>query len=161
MVELTYLEFKDCVQSAEPRFAQQWLNQEQDAAVSALPSSPVFIVAGPGTGKTTVLALRVLKHIFVDGFPPESIMATTFTRKAAKELSVKGFSEKLKACHAFADRVIHDSIDLNKYATCSPGHQILADIVQDYHTYLKNSQFLDFPPIFDLGTGFRSLGIRP
>ena len=86
MVELTYQEFKDCVQVAEPRFAQQWLNQSQNIAVSAPPSPPVFIVAGPGTGKTTVLALRVLKHIFVDGFSPETIMATTFTRKAAKEL---------------------------------------------------------------------------
>src|SRR5437588_818413 len=86
MVELTFLEFKDCVQSADPRFAQQWLNQSQNTAVSAPSSPPVFIVAGPGTGKTSVLALRVLKHIFVDGFSPDRIMATTFTRKAAKEL---------------------------------------------------------------------------
>ena len=43
MVELTYQEFKDCVQAAEPRFAQQWLNQSQNTAVSAPPSPPVFL----------------------------------------------------------------------------------------------------------------------
>jgi len=62
------------------------LNNEQNDAVIAPPSPPVFIVAGPGTGKTTVLALRVLKHIFVDEYSPNSIMATTFTKKAASEL---------------------------------------------------------------------------
>src|SRR5438105_10881401 len=83
---MTYQEFCSYAKASVPRFMTQWLNKDQDAAVQAPPSPPVFIVAGPGTGKTTVLALRVLKHILVDGFPSESIMATTFTRKAAKEL---------------------------------------------------------------------------
>jgi DNA helicase-2/ATP-dependent DNA helicase PcrA len=235
------------MQAVESRFAQRWLNINQDRAVSAPLFPPMFIVAGPGTGKTTVLALRVLKHIFVDGLPPESIMATTFTRKAAKELrsrilswgvalhqeiqkqaeltndnqrlawlrsldingvrtgtldslaeemiendrqpgeitptvvesfmatglmrrnvlfqnqrynntilenhlesfnpgfpGVKSFSKKLKICRAFADRVIHDQIDLQAYAVCSPGHRLLAEIVQDYHQYLRDSQLVDF-----------------
>jgi DNA helicase II / ATP-dependent DNA helicase PcrA len=49
-------------------------------------ASNLFIVAGPGTGKTAGLALLVLKAIFVDGWPPDAILATTFTRKAATEL---------------------------------------------------------------------------
>lgn len=44
------------------------------------------VVAGPGSGKTTVIVLRLLKMIFVDNVPPEKIIATTFTRKAASEL---------------------------------------------------------------------------
>lgn len=44
------------------------------------------VVAGPGSGKTTVIVLRLLKMIYVDDVPPKSIVATTFTRKAAKEL---------------------------------------------------------------------------
>lgn len=82
---LTYDEFKNCVQLAVPKFAQNWLNTEQNNAVEATPMPPVFIVAGPGTGKTTVLALRVIRHILVDEYPPSNIIATTFTRKAASE----------------------------------------------------------------------------
>jgi len=46
----------------------------------------LFIVAGPGTGKTATLTLRILKRVLVDGVPPRSVLATTFTKKAAKEL---------------------------------------------------------------------------
>jgi DNA helicase-2/ATP-dependent DNA helicase PcrA len=75
------------VRSAIPhRFGSQWLNSQQEQAVCAPLTPPTFIVAGPGTGKTTVLVLRLLKHIFVDGVRPEQIIATTFTRKAAGEL---------------------------------------------------------------------------
>jgi DNA helicase-2/ATP-dependent DNA helicase PcrA len=83
---LTYEQFVLHVRQAIARFTQQWLNQPQDAAVRALPHPPTFIVAGPGAGKTTVLALRVLKLVLVDGLRPTGIIATTFTRKAAGEL---------------------------------------------------------------------------
>jgi DNA helicase II / ATP-dependent DNA helicase PcrA len=49
-------------------------------------STSLYIVAGPGTGKTTALALLVLKAMFLDGHPADSVVATTFTRKAAAEL---------------------------------------------------------------------------
>ena len=248
---LTYQEFRSYVQATVPNFKVQWLNQPQDTAVCAPPSPPVFIVAGPGTGKTTVLALRVLKHIFVDGFLPDSIMATTFTRKAAKELrsrvlswgvlthqealkqaqkegnqnredwlssldinavltgtldslaeelikddrqpgeitptviekfvssgllrrnvmftnqrykdrvleqhlsifnpgfpppypGANVFAKKLGIIHSFADRSLHDSIDLGSYAKEGQEYQALVDIVQDYHRYLQDSQLMDF-----------------
>lgn len=47
------------------------------------------IVAGPGSGKTTTLALRALRHVFVDGILPENILITTFTRKAAREIRTR------------------------------------------------------------------------
>src|SRR5215208_1908784 len=58
----------------------------QYAAVSAAATESLFVVAGPGSGKTTALALRVLRLVFVDGVDPKGILATTFTRKAATEL---------------------------------------------------------------------------
>lgn len=61
-------------------------NDEQAEAIAQPPSEPLFIVAGPGTGKTTCLTLRILKLILVDGVPPKTILATTFTKKAAAEL---------------------------------------------------------------------------
>lgn len=61
-------------------------NAAQLQAISAAPTLPLHIVAGPGTGKTAVLALRVLRLILVDELPPNTILATTFTRRAAAEL---------------------------------------------------------------------------
>ena len=61
-------------------------NPEQKVALEAPPGEPLFIVAGPGTGKTTCLTLRILKLVLVDGIPANAILATTFTRKAATEL---------------------------------------------------------------------------
>lgn len=54
--------------------------------VEAAADQGLFIVAGPGTGKTTCLTLRILKLILVDGLRPGRIVATTFTVKAAAEL---------------------------------------------------------------------------
>jgi DNA helicase-2/ATP-dependent DNA helicase PcrA len=45
----------------------------------------LFIPAAAGAGKTSGLALLTLEAIFAHGFPAESIVATTFTRKAADE----------------------------------------------------------------------------
>lgn len=61
-------------------------NPEQRAAIEQAPDEAVFIVAGPGTGKTTCLALRILKLILVDGIAPRGVLAATFTVKAAEEL---------------------------------------------------------------------------
>ncbi len=61
-------------------------NQGQSDAVSAAKDAPLFVVAGPGTGKTACLTMRMLKLIYVDGVAPRGILATTFTKKAAGEL---------------------------------------------------------------------------
>jgi DNA helicase II / ATP-dependent DNA helicase PcrA len=83
---LTYPAFVGCVRSSVDRFKKEWLDDQQEEAVKSAPTPPTFIVAGPGSGKTTVLSLRVIKLILVDGFAPQSVVATTFTRKAAAEL---------------------------------------------------------------------------
>jgi DNA helicase-2/ATP-dependent DNA helicase PcrA len=48
--------------------------------------SPLWIIAGPGTGKTHTLVWLVLKRLLVDGVLPARVFLTTFTRKAAAEL---------------------------------------------------------------------------
>lgn len=61
-------------------------NIDQNRTINAPTSQSQFLVAGPGSGKTTVMVLKILKFIFVDDVQPKSILATTFTRKAAAEL---------------------------------------------------------------------------
>lgn len=92
----------------------------QRKAVNARLSQSLFLVAGPGSGKTTCSALRLLKLIFVDGVKAEQILATTFTRKAATALRSKlveygeGLRDHLKAQTKNVEfRRRMDQIDLN------------------------------------------------
>ncbi|RYI99677.1 MAG: hypothetical protein EON52_25345, partial [Actinomycetales bacterium] len=47
------------------------------------------IIAGAGSGKTTVMAARVVWLVGHDGVAPERILGLTFTNKAAAELGVR------------------------------------------------------------------------
>ena len=49
-------------------------------------NGPLLIAAGPGTGKTEALVARCLRFICCDGVEPGSIILTTFTDKAARNL---------------------------------------------------------------------------
>jgi DNA helicase II / ATP-dependent DNA helicase PcrA len=65
------------------------LNEDQKKALEHDYHAPLWMIAGPGTGKTHTLVWLVLKRMFVDQVTPERIFLTTFTKKAAAELEAR------------------------------------------------------------------------
>lgn len=92
------------------------LNPEQKAAVEHS-GSPLLILAGAGSGKTRVITTKIAYLINQKGIEPYSILAVTFTKKAAKEMQDRAVSMEPRADGAMI-RTFHSfgAWFLRKYA---------------------------------------------
>lgn len=91
------------------------LNKEQKEAVEH-GEGPLLIIAGAGTGKTTVVTSRIKYLILKKKVLPPEILALTFTDKAAREMEERvdkampyGYTQMwISTFHAFCDRVLRN-----------------------------------------------------
>ncbi|OLE39880.1 MAG: hypothetical protein AUG00_00345 [Candidatus Rokubacteria bacterium 13_1_20CM_2_70_7] len=91
------------------------LNEAQREAVSH-DTGPLLIVAGAGTGKTTVITRRIAYLIAQRRARPDEILALTFTDKAAAEMEERvdtlvpyGYADvEISTFHAFGDRILRE-----------------------------------------------------
>jgi DNA helicase-2/ATP-dependent DNA helicase PcrA len=98
------------------------LNDIQKQAVCNI-SSPVIVNAGPGTGKT-FLIIEKIKYLITKGFTENSILAVTFSKKAAEEIknrlsdTLGLFSEvNIETFHSLAEKILRENykfFDLKK-----------------------------------------------
>ncbi|HET8581073.1 MAG TPA: ATP-dependent DNA helicase [Candidatus Paceibacterota bacterium] len=99
-----------------PQFdaAYQRLNAAQREAVDTL-EGPVMVVAGPGTGKTQILTLRIANILKSTDTPPDAILALTFTeagvdamkRRLLSLIGPTAYSVRIHTFHGFCNEVIH------------------------------------------------------
>ncbi len=91
------------------------LNTAQKQAVDAI-EGPVMVVAGPGTGKTSILTLRIANILKKTDTAPENILALTFTESGAKAMRKKlvnivgsqGYKVRISTFHGFCNGLIKE-----------------------------------------------------
>lgn len=89
------------------------LNPEQRKAVDAI-DGPVIVIAGPGTGKTSILTLRIANILRKTDTAPENILALTFTesgvhsirKKLVEIIGATGYRVRIHTFHSFCNEVI-------------------------------------------------------
>jgi DNA helicase-2/ATP-dependent DNA helicase PcrA len=147
------------------------LNPQQKRAVLQT-EGPVLVLAGAGSGKTRVIAHRVV-HLIEQGVPARAILAVTFTNKAAAEMRERierlaGAREKTRGLtvstfHAFGVRVMreqHEKLGLpEKFAILDSGDQaaLVKRLLRDVK--IDDKRF-DVPRLVSIISRLRTSGVQ-
>ena len=95
------------------------LNAQQKEAVDTI-EGPVMVIAGPGTGKTQILAARIGKILLDTDALPENILCLTYTdagaiamrRRLQQFIGADAYKVNIYTFHAFCNDVIQDNLSL-------------------------------------------------
>jgi len=113
----------------EKKFREEYekLNEKQRVAVDTI-DGPVMVIAGPGTGKTQILACRIGKILLDTDTLPENILCLTYTdagvlamRKRLQQfIGPDAYKVSIYTFHAFCNDVIQDNLGLFEKTALDP-----------------------------------------
>lgn len=103
------------------------LNEEQRRAVDAI-EGPVLVIAGPGTGKTQILASRIGKILLDTDAFPENILCLTYTeagviamrRRLLQMIGTDAYKVNIVTFHAFCNDVIQEHLSFFEKTSMDP-----------------------------------------
>jgi DNA helicase-2/ATP-dependent DNA helicase PcrA len=103
------------------------LNSGQRRAVDAI-EGPVLVVAGPGTGKTHILAARVGKILLETDTRPQNVLCLTFTDAAVNAMRARllemigpdAYRVPISTFHGFCNRVIQENMEYFGHGNLEP-----------------------------------------
>ena len=108
-------------QQLQDKFDEEYarLNPQQRSAVDTI-EGPVMVIAGPGTGKTQILAARIGKILLETDAQPENILCLTYTdagaiamrRRLQQFIGADAYKVHIYTFHAFCNDVIQDNLAL-------------------------------------------------
>src|SRR6478672_1549112 len=103
----------------ENKFNQEYqrLNEQQRKAVDTI-EGPVMVIAGPGTGKTQILASRIGKILLETDAAPQNILCLTYTdagvvamrKRLLQFIGPEAYHVNIYTFHAFCNDVIQDNL---------------------------------------------------
>ncbi|MEQ1499938.1 MAG: ATP-dependent DNA helicase [Parcubacteria group bacterium] len=129
------------------------LNKAQKEAVDTI-EGPVMVIAGPGTGKTTILTLRIANILKQTDTPPSGILALTFTDSGVKAMKMKlreiignrADEIRIHTFHGFASSII---AEFSEYFPHLYRSKQITDIEAEslLRQILKNKKYSKFRPL--------------
>src|SRR5207249_4001768 len=113
----------------EAKFREEYnrLNEKQRLAVNTI-DGPVMVIAGPGTGKTKILASRIGKILLETDSYPQNILCLTYTDAGVVAMRTKlkemigpdAYKVNLYTFHAFCNEVIQENLSLFEKTSLDP-----------------------------------------
>jgi DNA helicase-2/ATP-dependent DNA helicase PcrA len=129
------------------------LNRAQKEAVDSI-DGPVMVIAGPGTGKTTILTLRIANILKQTDTPPHGILAITYTDAGVKAMRQKlrdiignrAHEVAIHTFHSFASAMIAEYQD---HFLHLEGLRHMNEVEQEslVRTIIAQPRFTDIRPI--------------
>ena len=103
------------------------LNEQQQLAVNTI-EGPVLVIAGPGTGKTQILASRIGKILIDTDAQPENILCLTYTeagvvamrKRLLQFIGPDAYKVNLYTFHAFCNDIIQENLSLFEKTALDP-----------------------------------------
>lgn len=111
------------------KFTEEYerLNTEQRTAVDTI-DGPVMVIAGPGTGKTQILAARIGKILLETDALPQNILCLTYTeagaiamrRRLIRFIGADAYKVNIYTFHSFCNDIIQENLSMFEKSAMNP-----------------------------------------